>query len=516
MRSAYMAFAVMLGLLVPLAVPVCRCLADDQPEAVQAGAKASGPVFEHTLSVRPTGDVLWDRYASTLIASQVLGALHQMGHQIPNQEIYELYGTALWDTGLEEVLEANPDIDAVLAQSVGSDAPFPPGLPDEILAGWETEFGADPRYWQLRYWNAWQPFLPENEAAVAKEPQHFLKMTVERGINDACIDWLLLEAQWQALEPPDSAAAVEEDYQSRLALLDAFIGQHPEQSCGWYRRARLQQNYGEWESALADIQQGNAAELNSMLLPFPLSYVAQRAIGADWRIKPDPACGAVVAKAMGISGERTTDLFNSNKEFLVVLRLAGDSALMQDLLTYASRLGAMEGANVHQQLAACNLAASLAHELLVGHPGSSVEQRDATMHLYDTARALANRSDRANPSPRGESIHSRVAQRMQLEGVSYGMAITYSLPDWLPEPYSPEFMAQTMDGHYPALVGLTVQRDLYYPTTVMVRLYYLLELGEWLWEDSRDAASAVSFERLARFDVETLSWPEGDIDWIDP
>jgi hypothetical protein len=123
-------------------------------------------------------------------------AVDPLAYTPTGDELYDTYAQAL----LELLENARP------FQSMIQVAP--PSLSSELLDNWEDEFGNDPRYWQLRYWDAnWQTRVQEHasqypaiEVDQDLDPGDFLEQGVERGASDVITEMLLFKYRRQALK----------------------------------------------------------------------------------------------------------------------------------------------------------------------------------------------------------------------------------------------------------------------------------------------------------------------------
>jgi hypothetical protein len=150
-------------------------------------------------------------------------------------------------------------------------------LPDSQLAQWEGEFGSDPRYWQLRMWNA----------QGSDTDTDVLRAGYGRGAQDAMLVLLLARRRsWTGaaaiaplkpgLDGPEAAAVAE-----RIAQLEQATGKEveqlyaeaielaPGQAWPYYERALARLAREDYADAEADFAAGNAAPLNDAFDVYP-------------------------------------------------------------------------------------------------------------------------------------------------------------------------------------------------------------------------------------------------------
>lgn len=232
-----------------------------------APAQAAEPAVSSSPPLA-TGDALFDRYAAALDAR-----------------------ITAWG------MQPTAEITAVAA------------LPDTILAGWQREFGADPRYWELRYLCA-VTGAPETALADGfSAPVDFLAQVRTRGLASAN-SLLLLYNELHAvhaaqLTPPadtapgavDLSAEMQRYEQEELELLDAAVAAGPLEAWPYYIRGWYWLELGEQDRGLADLAAGNAAPINAFPRPWPLAYVAQSALQSA-APGGEAVCGAIALLGM--------------------------------------------------------------------------------------------------------------------------------------------------------------------------------------------------------------------------
>jgi hypothetical protein len=360
--------------------------------------------------------------AAVVLGVSLLGALAVLdstlaadrGSTAPGQPAaYMSTGDALWDAYAQELVR-------LLATDVPSrtDPGRLPPVAEEVLEGWEAQFSPDPRYWQLRWWNAMlqqQVGLAEHVElgespirAIAPEggadPVELLREGVRRGAADAATHWLLyrlareklddlearvvgeeeLTAAEQALLPPEGLGERPSIWfeQRRDALLDALVAATPGHSRPLYERAMWRFELGDWSGGIADLTAGNAAPHNTMLHPFPWSFVTARLnAGAD--IGSEAAGGVVMLYSHSlIPLSNFIRIKDHAKSQLVRLNLGAPLSEAGVWHTFACRLGSMEGSSGVEWLVGTVVGKLLTRHLLVDMGDSfSVEQRDALYSL---------------------------------------------------------------------------------------------------------------------------------------
>lgn len=233
-------------------------------------------------------------FALTLIFSIVLQFAPALSQQQSDPLAFSPTGDALWDTYAQALLEQLPDmINKPREGIVAISAPSGVGvLPDDLLASWQPEFGNDPRYWQLRYFNkaafdTYQDFLhggpihPEEYEYIEPAPAEYLLQGKELGVADWVTEILLYDAQDRELEwlqenyndISDEEKAINsvpeivtepfvalwfED--QRLPRLNYLASTLPDESWPYYERAMYQFEHGNWDAALISLRRGNEAK----------------------------------------------------------------------------------------------------------------------------------------------------------------------------------------------------------------------------------------------------------------
>lgn len=412
------------------------------------------------LAYTPTGDALWDAYAQAL---------------------------------LEQLGTANP------IELIGSVAP--PVLPQELLDSWQSEFGDDPRYWQLRYWDATWRGMGEDLPGI--DPVIFLEQGVAAGASDAITKMLLYKERRDTFEenweqycagtlPDDSefAPVIAENVaeyswfvKQQLALADGLVEACPDESWAWYERAMKRFENGVWEAGLEDLHSGNQAANNRRARPFPISFInEQLAAGLD--------CGSDVAAGIAIQGESVYGLPNfirikdqmKNQE--VRLQLGAPLSELAPWNVYCCRFGSMEGAGEQYWNLARVMQGMMLQYMLVETPEVfTVDQRSALWGLNNRSRDI------------NELVHD--SQVVNIDDMTNEMRFIeerYGYSEDVPS----AFMALTMLTEK----GMAMQREMVAAYFRWLYVGYQTDHGE-LYNSAKKR-----FDKMAEFDFETYSWPE--------
>lgn len=202
--------------------------------------------------------------------------------------------------------------------SEAKDVAYLAALSDAELAQWESDFGQDPRYWELRYLCAKCGNPQSPLAADFANPSDFLDEAQKRGVatantllfrykelreaNDAELEpfappvkkeKVIVEGHdlgsrevpnWDALnnalplsQDPQAQAAIaimQRQEQEQLALLNAAVKAGPDQAWPYYMRALYWFELGEQDQGLDDLEAGNAAPVNVFPAPWPRGYIS--------------------------------------------------------------------------------------------------------------------------------------------------------------------------------------------------------------------------------------------------
>jgi hypothetical protein len=200
-------------------------------------------------------------------------------------------------------LAVDQRIEATTVEQI-AEVKYAAAVPDTTLAAWENEFGADPRYWELRYFCA---AAAKPGAALApgfSAPADFLKEARKRGVASANTLMLLYpemqrEYNSQLDKQPEtdaelaqSIAVMQHAEKDELELLDAAIALGANEAWPYYARAMYWFDLGEEDRGIAELEAGNAAPINVLPRPWPLPYIAE----AVCKSRPpgsSAVCGAV-------------------------------------------------------------------------------------------------------------------------------------------------------------------------------------------------------------------------------
>ncbi|MCH7472785.1 hypothetical protein IIA79_07535 [bacterium] len=320
---------------------------------------------------------------------------------------YTPTGDALWDTYAQALLDSLPqaliDYDGITF--------YETALPDELLAEWEPRFADDPRYWQLRYWNAEQLYDSYSlqkgvvEDYSGPEPYTFLEHAEASGVMDWTIAWLLYKKQshdlrklWERFESGETTAEDEVALphfdsipplmwydKQQLNLLDDLVSAYPEESFFWYIHAIERFQLGEWIGGLGDLRAANTAPNNRAPLCFPFSYVVSR-LALEQETGSEVAAGMVVAGSFqfgSVSLPYFIPLKDQAKNQIVRLNMGAPLAELEPWLGFLCRYGSMESSGALPWLVAVVIEGVFLKYLLVEAPESlSIEQRESLWRLH--------------------------------------------------------------------------------------------------------------------------------------
>jgi hypothetical protein len=154
-------------------------------------------------------------------------------------------------------------------------------LPDDMLAAWEPRYGRDPRYWQLRCWNAASQNLP---SLVAWDWPHveygnsaaFLEEARLRQVADAAtlelLGWMRgcqafrLE---QGAKPLPGEVPPHELRVEQRQLLDEAVAADPQRAWPHYRLALRACECGDLAQSARELALGNVAPDTTHIALFP-------------------------------------------------------------------------------------------------------------------------------------------------------------------------------------------------------------------------------------------------------
>lgn len=441
---------------------------------------------------QPTGDALYDRYATAVISRQRWILFHGGKHH-------------------------------------------PTYLPDSMLAEWEDEFGSDPRYWQLRYFCARHKgaFGSGGRAQFPRSPLGYLFglrrwdteptdrersawKHLQTGVDKGAADWMTLEilgretkrlreyaenAEMALIDTLDldereirqlKIELNREQEQKELARIDAVIDADPSQAWPYYRRARYWFYYGEGELALADLKVGNAVPNNEMSKVFPVSLLMERIESGD-HLGNKILAGAVFEEdsySLFQNWIKWKDLY---KEALGMVALGGDTEIIQELHLTACRLGMAKNNDNWEPVVAAVYESMLSNNLLVEYGADlTYRQRRTMMEMNKRAQAvqtfLKSRSAEM-------STYLRSYLRLRLLEVGFNS----------PGPGVENVAVNPPDGRP---FGRAAFQQYLLP-----RLYYNRSL--WLQQQQHTGVAGVrdAFEQLEHVNLNTLEWPD---EWGNP
>jgi hypothetical protein len=512
MLARYLLAALLLSML-----PSLSALAAEPtpPDETGTADDAAGEVMlseqeraaEDLYTARPTGDALWDKYTEAMLWMLEWPALHTYmgGTDEPSEE--EL---------ASELAEATTDEERGFVYIAYAKIENPPRLPDEVLAFWEPEFGKDPRYWQLRYWNAWQ--YNDKLEQGDPDPERFLREGKAKGATDAATDWLLVREQLEELSPAETAEELEANYQAQLALLDAFTTAYPDESIGWYKRALLLADFGSFKNCLEDLEAGNATENNRELDVFPYSFVAD-CVTHEKPVGSKPVAGAVILSDSMREHEqllRGADQFFKNAQ--VVLAMAGSTDILETLFHYAMRVSMRDGASDASRMAGTSGIATLAKNLLVeDFPDRT--QKAALLRLRDRVISINMRlssplfSESHGPDFLTEYLPEHFGKEVASLKFSYeDLAMALIAPTSM-TPKDPSLGGYM--GNWPEMnMAWTMWPYEAMSVRSMAPLAHYKVIYDWAVERRGPKAMKrlADLENIAKFDMTTLSWPETDAD----
>ncbi|MCB1217085.1 hypothetical protein KDL44_06815 [bacterium] len=242
----------------------------------------------------------WWLIAALLLLATALGLQLWITRVVPSGDpLYDRYQAAWlarkrWSVGL-----------AILPLS---STPGPQGLycgiDDAILAGWEDEFGDDPRYWELRFFNeaALRGALPLRLRAPdePEDPQSYrsapavrhLARAQELGVADGHLLDLLEPYRYaslfrhhayrieQAGSREATVAANRAFEQAELEQLDSAIEASPGSAWPCYEKFLALNSYGVDSELVELLERGNGLPCERRT-PFPLSLLESRTAGGN-------------------------------------------------------------------------------------------------------------------------------------------------------------------------------------------------------------------------------------------
>ena len=394
----------------------------------------------------PTGDELWDRYAQAL--------LEQIGWQVLD---FENQPTSIFNSV----------------------------LPQETILEWEDDFGDDPRYWQLCYVNA-DRLTPDEYGNGAKikgytysgpEPMTYLERAMEMGVTDNATFFLLAYARLGEWD-------VQPGEYSEERVLDWLVEQCPDESEAYYRRAEYWLKSGDWDKGLADLEAGNVAKNNRILMPFPFSFVVDAAKNKTL-VGNDIAAGAVSGDLMFpyVLGNIIEVKRNLRSQFERLIQGHSTDELVP-WVAFSCRYGSVENGKTLRWYAGSMYLGMIAENLLVDNGDQlSRDQRAALLLLAKRAARIGaylhyERKLDSMGSERFSGKRDRLAEK-------YGLT-------------QAELYSDEMDRDDPLMQKLELE---------IVRLFYEKPWDELQREQTFLYSELVSeYRKILRFDPVAIEW----------
>ncbi len=206
--------------------------------------------------------------AATFLLAPLATALADEGNPTPLD--FKATGDALWDAYAVRLL-------LHFADPANPNPSQPQALPPPLDA-LPPELAADPRYAQLRFWEAGLKAWPPDPTAVSE-----LAAAEKRAGGNAADRWLILNWQagvlammadhsWYSDESVRTAieravafnldeAALRQQFRQGL---DEFVVAYPDLSCGWYALGLNSAAEGQIVNGLTDFDHGNHAKRNGV------------------------------------------------------------------------------------------------------------------------------------------------------------------------------------------------------------------------------------------------------------
>ncbi|MBN2081260.1 hypothetical protein JW859_03535 [bacterium] len=369
------------------------------------------------------------------------------------------------------------------------------GIPAYELAGWEKEFGNDPRFWQLCYYFANElpeEYVTELPGSGYDAEVHYLEEARRRGIADPLIMIELYTqvenaVRQQAREALQSELTgvtdriqinlaywryIDEHFAAEFAQLqDEVLAVAGDDSWPYYRFALVAFEHGDYDAAWELIAQGNRAPVSRLVLGFPFTEI----VGEFWagRKPPDSFIGGVLCERL-----ITLPLPNYIRFKEMVIRLAEDAraredlAVLNELHVFCCRFGAVDNGSLIQAMVGRSMAQKVLDAAQNNWPEKhSAKQRQGFAKLQqkwvdisNTSRNISNQCTNANRMARYTGVQtSKVRLSLDLLGGSLWLIM--------------DEYESLYDAFYIEYSGMHTQ---------IVPL----------------------FEEVAQFDYATLSWPE--------
>jgi hypothetical protein len=266
---------------------------------------------------RATGRAVWLALVLPPLAAWAVLAILASGYNTPQQQtgdaLLDRYCAALLECRLPKKLSSHGDVRPNMT------------LDANLLGSWESDFGRDPRYWMLRYYNAGLISFPleaadsilvshPEELPAVRQRISYLEEARKRGIADGPILLTLLrwqEAIWIATEyePADRPLNRKQIRPSELAqfgretidanhaaeeaeLLQELQAAAPEEACPHYYAALNASQRGDYETAIAELARGNRKPRHSRLGGFPSDDLLRRMRNGE--PLPDSIAGCLI------------------------------------------------------------------------------------------------------------------------------------------------------------------------------------------------------------------------------
>lgn len=377
-----------------------------------------------------------------------------------------------------------------------------PGLTpaaESILAGWEDEFGDDPRYWTLRYFASQSDsglqldsnsILANHPKAyfTADEPAYNLEEARRRGVADGAALFILLKryeriwagaALYHDITRGYPVLASPEDYREARKLVEITFGPEqeelvtellavaPDEAQPHYYLALLAAQREDYDQAIEELSLGNRAARNTALVGYPYDEICRRMRSDNPRVEK-------IAGGLICVDEGRLSSFDSYRVKQITVVLAENAVARQDLPAlaelhaFACRYGDVQGLESFNALVAHDLMYSVWHAVSNDWQGPvSREQRQALDELQKEI--------------------DRLDYRLQTN-LSSVYWPSYSTPPWQLSP--------------PELTGLLLSGGRSGSTKAL----------EQLFDDTLAEQQALGgpihdlFQEIARFDYTTLSW----------
>lgn len=440
------------------------------------------------LAFTPTGDALWDRYAQALL---------------------ERVGT-----------EGNGSFDRW-------------ALPEELVVSWETQFGSDPRYWQLYAWNseAIARNVPKETGSdgISVQPglgrdrfRAGLEEGQQKGVTDAVTEMLLynynrrdldgIQGNFETMSAEERQLAGVPEFENNIerirwfeeqefALVEALVDAWPDESWVWFTSARKQFEYGNWDEGLEDLRRGSSAANNRLPMPFPASFViGQISQGKDCGSKV--AAGSIYPQMVAWPLMNYIKVKDNIKNQQVRLSMGAPLSEMEAWHLFTCKFGAMENAPLIHKLVALVISDVWVKHVLIRMPGALDErQREALWRYYTGGREVKGLVKYKLPEvePGVEGLVQVFEEVYAKYGLDYDPADP-RLPAEIFESQLIDFVTETDK--------LSNEETARFDAELIVAL--LLYQFESLAAEYGEISNEINerFLKLAEFDAATFSWPE--------